>query len=160
MSKLEAGVVQIKTEIVGVKKIICDVCAVMRTERMVADNNVQIRNLALDRNEVRIISDSVKLSQIVTNLISNAIKFTKNGTVEVDFVENKENICITVRDTGIGIAKSDIDNIFDRFFQTTKGAGLGLSIVKSYVDMLQGTIRVESEEGKGTCLYVELPSRY
>ena len=166
MSKLEAGVVQIKTEIFGVKKIIGDICAIMRNERMVAENNVEIRNLAQSRDEVHIISDNVKFKQIIVNLISNAIKFTKNGLVEVDFTENKENICITVRDNGVGISKSDIDSIFDRFFQTknaalsAKGAGLGLAIVKSYVDMLQGTIRVESEEGKGTCFYVELPSRY
>ena len=166
MSKLEAGVVQAKSEIVGVKKIIGDICALMRTEHSVAENNVQILNLAQEHNETHIISDNVKLKQIITNLISNAIKFTKNGKVEVDFSETDEKVCITVRDNGVGISKQDIDHIFDRFFQTnnakaaTKGAGLGLAIVKSYVDMLQGTIRVESEEGKGTCFYVELPNNY
>jgi len=166
MSKLEAGVVQAKSEIVGVKKIIGDICALMRNEHSVAENNVQILNLAQDHNETHIISDNVKLKQIITNLISNAIKFTKNGKVEVDFSETDEKVCITVRDNGVGISKQDIDHIFDRFFQTnnakaaTKGAGLGLAIVKSYVDMLQGTIRVESEEGKGTCFYVELPNNY
>ena len=166
MSKLEAGVVQAKSEIVSVKKIIGDVCALMRTEHSVTDNNVQIMNLAQEHKETHIISDSTKLKQIITNLISNAIKFTKNGKVEVDFSETDEKVCITVRDNGVGISKLDIDHIFDRFFQTknakavTKGAGLGLAIVKSYVDMLQGTIRVESEEGKGSCFYVELPNNY
>jgi PAS domain S-box-containing protein len=166
MSKLEAGVVQAKSEIVSVKKIIGDVCALMRTEHSVTDNNVQIMNLAQEHKETHIISDSTKLKQIITNLISNAIKFTKNGKVEVDFSETDEKVCITVRDNGVGISKRDIDHIFDRFFQTnnakaaTKGAGLGLAIVKSYVDMLQGTIRVESEEGKGSCFYVELPNNY
>ena len=166
MSKLEAGVVQAKSEIVSVKKIIGDVCALMRTEHSVTDNNVQIMNLAQERKETHIISDSTKLKQIITNLNSNAIKFTKNGKVEVDFSETDEKVCITVRDNGVGISKRDIDHIFDRFFQTnnakaaTKGAGLGLAIVKSYVDMLQGTIRVESEEGKGSCFYVELPNNY
>ncbi|MBQ3833572.1 MAG: PAS domain S-box protein, partial [Bacteroidales bacterium] len=114
MSKLEAGVVQAKSEIVSVKKIIGDVCALMRTEHSVTDNNVQIMNLAQEHKETHIISDSTKLKQIITNLISNAIKFTKNGKVEVDFSETDEKVCITVRDNGVGISKLDIDHIFDR----------------------------------------------
>jgi PAS domain S-box-containing protein len=166
MSKLEAGIVKLNTEIVSVKKIIGDVCSAMHANRMVSENNVKLTNLAKSREEVLIISDSVKLRQIITNLTVNAIKFTKNGTVEIDYNTDGGKVCITVRDTGVGIAKSDINNIFDRFYQTknvelaTKGSGLGLAIVKSYVDMLQGTVKVESEEGKGSCFYVELPSRY
>ena len=166
MSKLEAGVVKPKSEIVSIKKIFADVCKSMQTNRMVAENNVRLINNAQSHEEVLIISDNVKLKQIIANLVSNALKFTKNGTVELDYNTDDGKVCISVRDSGVGIAKSDIDKIFNRFYQTsnvelaTKGAGLGLAIVKSYVDMLQGTIRVESEVGKGTCFYVELPSRY
>jgi len=166
MSKLEAGVVKVKTEIVSVKNIICDIYTAMRTDRMVSENNVKLLNLAQNHEDVLIVSDNVKLRQIITNLTVNAIKFTKNGSVELDYRVDDGKVCIMVRDTGIGIPKSDIGSIFDRFYQSsntefaTKGAGLGLAIVKSYVDMLQGTIKVESEVGKGSCFYVELSIRY
>ena len=166
MSKLEAGTVQAKSEIFGLKKIITDICASMQSDRLIAENNVQIVNLAQKHEEVLIISDNVKLRQIIINLMNNAIKFTKNGKVEIDYNVDNEKVCISVRDNGVGIAKEDIDNIFDRFYQTkngnlaTKGAGLGLAIVKSYIDILHGKISVESEVGKGSCFYVELPNRY
>ena len=166
MSKLDAGTVQAKSEIIGLKKIIADICASMQSDRMIAENNVQIVNLAQKHEEVLIISDNVKLRQIIINLMNNAIKFTKNGKVEIDYNVDNEKVCISVRDNGVGIAKEDIDNIFDRFYQTkngnlaTKGAGLGLAIVKSYIDILHGKISVESEVGKGSCFYVELPNRY
>lgn len=166
MSKLEAGVVKPKSEIVSIKKIFADVCKSMQTNRMVAENNVRLINHAQHHEEVLIISDNVKLRQIITNLVANAVKFTKNGTVELDYTTVEGKVCMSVRDSGVGIAEPDLDKIYNRFFQTsnvelaTKGSGLGLAIVKSYVDMLQGTIRVESEVGKGTCFYVELPSRY
>ena len=166
MSKLEAGVMKVKSEIVNVKKIICDICASMRGERLIKENNVQLLNMAQDEEDVLIVTDNIKLRQIITNLLNNAVKFTRNGKVEVGYDVVDGNVCIYVRDNGIGISKEDLPFIFDRFFQTknvelaTKGTGLGLAIVKSYVDMLQGTVRVESEVGKGTCFYVELPSRY
>ena len=166
MSKLEAGTVQAKSEIFGLKKIITDICASMQSDRLIAENNVPIVNLAQKHEEVLIISDNVKLRQIIINLMNNAIKFTKNGKVEIDYSVDNEKVCITVRDNGVGISKEDINNIFDRFYQTknvelaTKGSGLGLAIVKSYIDILHGKISVESEVGEGSCFYVELPSRY
>ena len=166
VSKLEAGVMKVKSEIVSVKKVIGDICASMRGERIIEENNVTLVNIAQEEEDVLIVSDNVKLRQIITNLISNALKFSKNGKVEVGYNVGDGSVCIYVRDNGIGISKEDLPKIFDRFFQVkgvelaTKGTGLGLAIVKSYVDMLHGTIRVESEVGKGTCFYVELQSRY
>ena len=157
---------KVKSEIVSVKKVICDICASIRGERIIEENNVKLVNIAQEEDDVLIVSDNVKLRQIITNLISNALKFSKNGKVEVGYDIHDGSVCIYVRDNGIGISKEDLPKIFDRFFQVkgvelaTKGTGLGLSIVKSYVDMLRGTIKVESELGKGTCFYVELQSRY
>ena len=166
MSKLEAGVMKVKSEIVSVKKVISDICASMRGQRLIEENNLKLVNAAQEKDDVLIVSDNVKLRQIITNLISNALKFSKNGNVEVGYNVGDGSVCIYVRDNGIGISKEDLPNIFDRFYQTknvelaTKGTGLGLAIVKSYVDMLHGTISVESEVGKGSCFYVELQSRY
>ena len=166
MSKLEAGVMKVKSEIVSVKKVISDICASMRGQRLIEENNLKLVNAAQEKDDVLIVSDNVKLRQIITNLISNALKFSKNGNVEVGYNVGDGSVCIYVRDNGIGISKEDLPNIFDRFYQTknvelaTKGTGLGLAIVKSYVDMLHGNISVESEVGKGSCFYVELQSRY
>ena len=110
---------------------------------------------------------SGKLVQILTNLIQNALKFTRKG--EIDFGYNLINgfLEFYVIDTGIGIALDMKEKIFDRFHQvdnpltrTEEGAGLGLSISKAYVEMLGGTIRVESGEEWGSEFYFTLPYRH
>ena len=120
-------------------------------------------------NEVQgpivITSDEIKLRQILTNLISNAIKFTTEGKVMfggmVDSIAGK--VTIYVQDTGFGIEKEDIANVFDRFWQAKDddvkkgGTGLGLAITKAYVELLGGHIYVESEEGQGSRFYFSLP---
>lgn len=114
---------------------------------------------------VSLISDEIKLRQILTNLISNAIKFTNEGHVvfggTVDPLTNK--VTIYVQDTGFGIEKEDLDNIFDRFWQAKDddvkkgGTGLGLAITKAYVELLGGHIHVESEDDEGSRFYFSLP---
>jgi len=103
--------------------------------------------------------------QVLQNLISNAVKYTpKEGSVKVsvDFKENK--VTISVSDTGIGIPKDEQDKIFKKFFRAsnaalkeTEGSGLGLSVVKSYIEEAGGRIWFESRERKGTTFFVELP---
>lgn len=110
-----------------------------------------------------IISDSDCLYQIFENLLSNAVKYSKNGgeiTFSVWYEEEK--LHATIQDAGIGIAKSEQDQIFERFFRaknvgTIEGSGLGLSIVKKCVDLTSGEIRFESEVGKGTTFKVAIP---
>jgi signal transduction histidine kinase len=112
-----------------------------------------------------IFTDLTKFTSIVKNLIGNAIKFTRKGVITINcFIENK-NIYISIKDTGIGIAQDRQDAVFDRFVQADisdvqayQGSGLGLSIVKAYVEMMGGTISLESELGQGTCFLVELPA--
>ena len=110
----------------------------------------------------RVVGDEVRLTQILMNLITNALKFTQKGNIEVrvtSVFQNDEEIKVrfSVTDTGIGIAASKLDLIFDRFTQaenyTTRvygGTGLGLNIVKSLVDLQNGELFVKSEEGKGS----------
>lgn len=111
-----------------------------------------------------IIGDKLRLSQILMNLVSNALKFTQNGEVRIIAkLENTNgshaNIRFEVSDTGIGIPQKDLAKIFDKFVQIDRkeddyqGAGLGLSIVKKLVQIFGSEIFVESEEGKGTCFY-------
>ena len=101
----------------------------------------------------------------MVNLLSNAIKFTESGSVEVKVSEiSPVRLAVSVKDTGIGIAKSEINYIFEEFRQvdqtTTRkypGTGLGLAITKSLVQMMKGTVTVESELGKGSTFSIELP---
>ncbi|MEL6463108.1 MAG: ATP-binding protein, partial [Cyanobacteria bacterium J06621_15] len=103
--------------------------------------------------------------QILANLISNAIKFTKNGKVSIQLQElNEDKIIIIVKDTGIGISEIDLQCIFQAFRQvnqtinrTSQGTGLGLAIVKHLLDLMGGSITVESIVGEGSIFRVELP---
>ncbi len=109
--------------------------------------------------------DPVRLGQVCDNLISNAIKFTpKGGTVTVSLAKTAKNAIITVRDTGMGIAASELDQLFARFFRATTatrnavpGVGLGLTITKAIVTAHHGEMGVSSEEGVGTEFRVTLP---
>jgi signal transduction histidine kinase len=115
-------------------------------------------------NHIQITTDPLKLRQIVTNLISNAIKYTMQGNVQlfVELLDDSARLKITVSDTGIGIPKEKINKIFDSFSQfenrpaNTEGSGFGLFVVKGLTDVMNGTIQVQSTE-KGTTFDIELP---
>ena len=109
-----------------------------------------------------VFADSLRLRQIITNLLGNAIKFTDEGVVtfscHVQSIESKVNLTLKIEDTGIGIAKEDLPTIFERFTQVDtsiarrfSGTGLGLAIVHELTELFGGQIQVESELGKGTC---------
>ncbi|MET0990078.1 MAG: ATP-binding protein [Glaciihabitans sp.] len=109
--------------------------------------------------------DPIRLGQACDNLISNAIKFTpRGGTVTLALDVAADEAVITVRDTGMGIAESELDKLFSRFFRATTatrnavpGVGLGLTITKAIVTAHHGEMGVESEEGVGTCFSMTLP---
>jgi methyl-accepting chemotaxis protein len=111
--------------------------------------------------------DPEKIERVVLNLISNAIKFTNaGGKILVNMHENKDTVDITVKDTGIGISDDHIKNIFKRYHQADKslsrnaeGSGIGLSLVKSLVELHGGKISVKSEVGKGSTFKIELPNK-
>ncbi|WP_297087938.1 response regulator [uncultured Draconibacterium sp.] len=114
-----------------------------------------------------ITSDEKKCRHILQNLISNAVKFTEEGKVEVISKQIDKNIVITVTDTGIGISEDQISHIFDEFKQADSstsrkygGTGLGLAIAKKYTHLLGGNISVKSEPGKGTEFTLVLPLQY
>jgi len=118
----------------------------------------------LPHNLTNILTDSVKLNSILTNLIGNALKFTKSGFVEVGLSLKSDFLQFYVKDTGIGISENKQQIIFERFMQLNvsntrefEGLGLGLAIVKKYVFMLGGKLWLESTEGKGTTFYFTIP---
>lgn len=110
-------------------------------------------------------ADRAKLGQVIYNLTENAMKYTPdNGRITVTLTVRARNAVISVQDNGVGIPKEDIGHIFDRFYRVDKarsretgGTGLGLSIVRQLVQLHGGTVKVESEYGKGSTFVVELP---
>ena len=105
-------------------------------------------------------SDWNKLFQVLTNLVSNALKFTAEGSVHVGYRLRPGEIEFYVRDTGIGIAPEQIGSVFNRFVKLnsfSQGTGLGLSICKQVVERLGGRIGVDSGLGQGSCFWFVLP---
>lgn len=132
---------------------------------------VQARDKNIDlsliiKGEPEFIGDADMFRQLVINLADNAIKYTEpNGKVKVRLEEEADAVILSIQDTGIGIARDHLPRLFERFYRVDKsrnramgGTGLGLAIVKHIAIAFDGTIQVESEEGKGTTFTVTLPS--
>lgn len=126
----------------------------------------QIR-LHLDVDDLKgsheMIADQEKISRIVFNLLSNALKYTPaGGEIFVSLKDEGANLRLDVRDTGKGISQDEADKIFERFFQAkgaASGTGIGLALVKSFVELHHGEARVESEPGKGSDFIVVIPRK-
>lgn len=126
----------------------------------------QIR-LHLDVNDLKgsheMIADQEKISRIVFNLLSNALKYTPaGGEIFVSLKDEGANLRLDVKDTGKGISQDEADKIFERFFQAkgaASGTGIGLALVKSFVELHHGEARVESEPGKGSDFIVVIPRK-
>ena len=160
LSKIEAG----KMEVINER---CDISAILResaeTTRILLANKPVDVDVITHVNPLYIVSDPLKVRQILTNLLSNAAKFTEKGRIALSVQMEAEGIKIIVSDTGIGIKEEDISRLFSAFTQledtSTKryeGTGLGLTIVKNLVGMLGGSISVSSTYGKGTTFEVHL----
>lgn len=114
-----------------------------------------------DKRETMAI-DVEKMERVVFNLLSNAFKYTDaNGSISVDALFESDTFVLKVRDTGTGMAPEEMSKIFERFYQVDsprpQGSGIGLSLSKAFVEMMNGTIAVESEPGKGSCFSVAIP---
>lgn len=114
--------------------------------------------------EVVVMGDKLRLQQLFTNLIDNAVKYTQKGSIQVTLEKNESHVIVKIKDTGIGIPKEEQTNIFKRFYRVDKsrsketgGVGLGLSIAQSIIQVHQGKIEIESDLDKGTLLTVYLP---
>ncbi len=160
-SKLEAEKVNMNYSNVHMEDVIDEV---MQTFKTVAKS----KNLFLikDTGNENIINymDEHFLKQIMNNLINNAIKYTDTGGVTVILLKENNNIVIKIKDTGIGIAEDKYGIVFEEFRQESEGfnrnfegTGLGLSITKKFVELMKGTIKVESEVGVGSTFTVKFP---
>jgi PAS domain S-box-containing protein len=162
ISKIEAGVVQLNYQSVNINKMLNDLYIFYKP--IAIKNNLELTcKLGLDNFKSVIDIDRTKLNQILTNLLSNAFKFTNEGEVEFGYKLIKNNLQFYVKDTGDGIDEKLKNKIFDRFFQGSldlnkqyAGTGLGLAISKNFVELFNGEIWVTSSE-KGTTVYFTIP---
>ena len=162
ISKIEAGKLELKRDRV-------DVISVVRTVQAAFAHQIQGRGLelrtVLPSNKQEIYVDKDKAVQVFVNLLSNALKFTEKGSIEIS-VKPKGNVVeCSVSDTGVGISEADLPKVFTKFQQFTsvkgkqaKGTGLGLAISKGIVEAHGGTMTVQSQWGKGTRFTFSLPS--
>ena len=163
ISKIEAGLMKLEIQDSNINEQI-EFISTFFTPEIEAKGLKLSFNHPLPANEAVIKTDREKVYAILTNLVKNAIKYTEKGEIEMGYQKKDETLEFYVRDTGIGIPKDRHAAIFERFIQADiedrkarQGAGLGLAITKSYVEMLGGKIWVESEEGFGSTFYFSLP---
>jgi PAS domain S-box-containing protein len=167
ISKIESGLMEVNIQETDINEQIGFIHSFFKLEIEGKGIRFLVKSF-LEGKEAYIQSDREKIYGILTNLIKNAVKFTKEGTIELGCRLRTEKECskleFYVKDTGIGIPKDRQKPIFERFIQADisgkmayQGAGLGLSISKAYVELLGGEIWTESEEGKGSVFYFTLP---
>lgn len=158
--KLEAGQYKVEYENGDVVRFLRE-----RTENFRYPAQEKHISLSFDSDREKWITafDEDKLDKIIDNLLSNAIKFTgKNGCIRVGVEIGEEDYRIRVKDSGVGIAPENLDRIFNRFFQSAHsseitGTGIGLSITKNFVELMGGTIDVDSVQNEGTVFTICLP---
>ncbi|MBF0342578.1 MAG: response regulator, partial [Magnetococcales bacterium] len=165
LSKIEAGRLRIEDEPVNVRAIMREVTGLLGM--MVENKGLELECIVEEAVPEWVMSDRLRLHQVLLNLLSNAIKFTEQGRITLrEKLEDPGQLHILVEDTGIGIAKEQLENIFDFFVQSDSGitrryggTGLGLAISRRLIDLMGGRIWGESQPGKGSTFHVVLPLR-
>jgi signal transduction histidine kinase len=159
LSEIQTGNFRVKNELINLDK---DILENISLEFF---NRARAKNLELvyekKTTNGKILGDSYSIAQIFNNLLENAIKYTNHGRVDILLFERGEKVCVEVKDTGIGISPKYLPNLFSPFTQEEmgytrrfEGNGLGLSLVKKYVDINGAEIFVESEKHKGSTFRV------
>ena len=163
ISRIEAGRMKLRTTeqniVPLIKRIVFSFQSFAERKRISLKFNPE-------REEFTLYIDEDKIDKILSNILSNALKFTKKGgSINVKTCVTGNNVEISVSDNGIGIPKDQLDKIFDRFYQVDnklskeyEGTGVGLSLTKELVELHKGKVFVESEEGKGSTFIITLPT--
>ena len=168
ISKIEANKIEIVNNEYSIKKVLDDLVAL--TKGRIAEKPLEFKVNIDETIPPVLYGDSQRIKQICVNILTNAVKYTKEGWIELKVSHIKiDNICrliISVEDTGIGIKEGNIDKLFDKFERldlndnvTIEGTGLGLAITKKLVDLMGGKIVVQSVFGKGSRFTVSLDQR-
>ncbi|MCB1190109.1 MAG: hypothetical protein H7A23_14390 [Leptospiraceae bacterium] len=161
LSKIESGKMDMVLEEISLKSLINRI--VEAIEPIALQKGIGIK-VNIDQNIPTVHTDAQRLSQVFQNVMSNAIKFTNEGKVEIESHYDSDWVSIAVIDTGIGIPENSLSDIFEEFRQVDGsisrqygGTGLGLSIAKKMIELLGGNIKVKSELGKGTEFTITFP---
>jgi signal transduction histidine kinase/CheY-like chemotaxis protein len=160
LSRIEAGRVDLSVEAFDLASLLEDVRAMFRVRA--EQSGLEFASSIADDVPTRVEGDAKCLRQILTNLLSNAVKFTSEGSVGLHVHRQGERVAFVVEDTGTGIAKSDLESIFESFRQAgtaerkAEGTGLGLAISKQLAELMGGIIDVESTVGEGSRFTLEL----
>ena len=168
LSKLESGQIVIDKQPVSMERLISNLAENHRQQLLSRQDkeNLEIKINAPENPVLNVLTDGVRLSQVINNLVTNAIKFSTKGTIEIGYKGDCESglMQVWVKDEGLGIKKEDQKHIFNRFSQINQrlatqmgGIGLGLAISDAIVELLGGTIRLHSKYRKGSTFTVEIP---
>ena len=169
-SKIEAGQIHLEKTPVSIRELADSISAIMHHRAV--EKGIAYEAVLEDGLPEFVETDKLRLTQILLNVCGNAVKFTERGSVKLrvepigEPLNEIQNIRFSVVDTGVGIPKDKLKEVFNRFVQATEsttrvfgGTGLGLSIVKSLVQLFEGTLNLESELGKGTVFTMDFPFR-
>ena len=170
INKIEADKMELVEKPYLFRKEITNMCKITQTR--IGEKNVIFNLKIADDIPYELIGDKGKVKEIINNLLTNAIKYTDEGTINLNIrcinnlQKNTSNIIITCQDTGRGIKAEHINRLFTKFERldieknsTTEGTGLGLAITKALVEMMGGKINVESQFGKGSIFMVQIPQK-
>lgn len=155
LSRIEAGKIELVTTTFDMKDLLSNLA---QSVTLKVHNQVKVRT-SFPTESILITSDRIRLSQVITNFLNNAAKFTTEGSIELGCKRQNDKLYVYVEDTGIGIPTEKIDQIFGRFVKLNdfaQGSGLGLSIAKTIIELLDGQIGVESEQGRGSRFWFTL----
>lgn len=168
ISKIEVGELQPDMQPTSLSELAASVSILL--SQKASEKGIVYQQILSDSLPVQVLTDKLRLTQILLNICGNAVKFTEKGSVTMRIepaagvVDGVQRIRFTISDTGIGIAEDKTQKIFDRFVQASEsttrefgGTGLGLSIARSLVQLLNGTLTLESTVGKGTEFFLEFP---
>lgn len=165
LSKIEAGQIKVQPRVVDLSEVMSNIYANYKEKRDSTKGYEKLDlelKISLGENAIYNVDDA-RIYQIMGNLLDNALKFTKEGSIEFGCEKEGDKIRFNVKDTGVGIPEEKQEEIFTRFGQlketlddNPKGTGLGLAICKNLVHLLGGELKVKSEEGKGSVFYFDL----
>ena len=163
VARIQSGKLSVTKEEVNLSDVVVAVGEVM--DPVAAEKGVGLHYKDVQK-DLMITSDSKRLHQAITNLISNSIKYTPKGSIEIELNDLRDRVEMRVKDTGVGIAAEDQKKLFAPFFRVQNddmskitGTGLGMWITKQLIDLMDGSIGVESIKGVGTHIVVTLPKK-
>ena len=168
LSKIESQNLALENLPIDISKIVSDVVKIL--DPKAKSKGINVRTHVDSKIPAKVMGDQLRITQIMFNLLGNAVKFTDEGFIDItcrpvmDADKQKDYISFSIKDTGIGVPEDRQSDIFERFTQANTntqrlygGTGLGLNITKSIVDLYGGTLTMESEPGKGTTFHFILP---